>query len=69
MPEPISPRIPLGSALDSRSGFEQFALQPDPEAIAEEIGKARDDQLYDLEWNWRTRARDDQLPPPGDWTT
>jgi phage terminase large subunit-like protein len=65
-PDTTSERIPLGSALVSNSEFSRYAKQPD---WRERLARATYEELYEAVWGWRDKARADQLPPAGDWTT
>ncbi len=64
-PEPIPQPKSLKSGLISRGAYFEFAGNED---FRTEIRQATDDEVVRSE-DWVFQARDDQLPPAGDWTT
>src|SRR5918997_844442 len=62
----ITPPTPNGFALSSREDSTAFASRDDRDAI---INKASLEELQKANCGWVPWARQDQLPPDGDWTT
>ena len=66
MPDPITPPTPTGFVLNSREDSIDFARQENRDAIINEMPP---EQIRKVLCHWVDWARDDQRPPPGDWTT
>ena len=47
----------------------QFLLSLDPAARRAALAAMSDEERKEFEWHWQLWAREEQMPPPGDWRT